>query len=150
LDIEGLGDKLIEQLTEREWVKSPADIFTLTVEQLASLERMGEKSAANLLEQIRKSKQTTLPRLLYALGIREVGEATALALAQHFGDLEPLLVADAARIQQVPDIGPVVAAHVAAFFVSEEHRKVIQRLREEGVSWPPVEPLPSAGGPNSL
>jgi DNA ligase (NAD+) len=150
MDIEGLGDKLIEQLVEREWVKSPADIFTLTVEQLASLERMGEKSAANLVEQIQKSKQTTLPRLLYALGIREVGEATALALAQHFGNLEPLLGADAARIQQVPDIGPVVAAHVAAFFASHEHRKVIEALREEGIIWLPVEPLPTAGGPNSL
>jgi DNA ligase (NAD+) len=151
MDIEGLGDKLIEQLTDREWVKSPADIYTLTLEQVASLERMGEKSAANLLEQIEKSKQTTLPRLLYALGIREVGEATALALAQHFGDLEPLLEADAARVQQVPDIGPVVAAHVAAFFASAEHRKVIERLRREArLTWPPVEPLPTAGGENSL
>ena len=150
MDIEGLGDKLIEQLTDREWVKSPADIYTLTLEQVASLERMGEKSAANVLEQIEKSKQTTLPRLLYALGIREVGEATALALAQHFGDLEPLLEADAARVQQVPDIGPVVAAHVAAFFASAEHRKVIDRLRKEGVTWPPVEPLPTAGGANTL
>jgi len=150
MDIEGLGDKLIEQLTEREWVKSPADIYTLTLEQLASLERMGEKSAANLLEQIEKSKQTTLPRLLYALGIREVGEATALALAQHFGDLEPLLEADAARVQQVPDIGPIVAAHVAAFFAAAEHRKVIDRLRKEGVTWPAMAPPPTRGDANSL
>jgi len=150
MDIEGLGDKLIEQLTDRDWVKSPADIYTLTVEQLASLERMGEKSAANLVEQIGKSKQTTLPRFLYALGIREVGEATALALAQHFGDLEPLLEADAARIQQVPDIGPVVAAQVAAFFSSKEHRKVIDRLREQGINWPPVQPLPTTADENTL
>ena len=150
MDIEGLGDKLIEQLIERDWVKSPADIYTLTLEQLAGLERMGEKSAANLLEAIEKSKHTTLPRLLYALGIREVGEATALALAQHFRDLEALLQADAARIQQVPDIGPIVAAHVAAFVASSEHRAVIKRLREEGVTWPAVEPLPTAAGENSL
>lgn len=150
MDIEGLGDKLIEQLIERDWVKSPADIYTLTLEQLAGLERMGEKSAANLLQAIEKSKHTTLPRLLFALGIREVGEATALALAQHFGELEALLEADASRIQQVPDIGPVVAAHVAAFVASSEHRAVIQRLREEGVTWPPVEPLPTATGENTL
>ncbi len=150
MDIEGLGDKLVEQLVEREWVKSPADIYTLTLEQLAGLERMGEKSAANLIEAIRTSKQTTLPRLLFALGIREVGEATALALAQHFGDLDELMNADAARVQQVPDIGPVVAAHVAAFFASKEHRAVIHRLREEGVTWPAVEPLPAAGGGNNL
>jgi DNA ligase (NAD+) len=150
LDIEGLGDKLVEQLIEQEWVKSPADIFALTLEQLAGLERMGEKSAANLIEAIQTSKHTTLPRLLFALGIREVGEATALALAQHFGDLDELMNADVARVQQVPDIGPIVAAHVAAFFASKEHRAVIQRLREEGVAWPAVEPLAAASGENTL
>lgn len=150
MDIEGLGDKLIEQLIERDLVRSPADIYELTLEQLAQLERMGEKSAANLLESIRKSKDTTLPRLLFALGIREVGEATALALARHFGTLEALLAADAEQIQQVPDIGPVVAAHVAAFVASEEHRAVIERLRKMGVKWPPVAPPPTAAAGAAL
>jgi len=138
LDIEGLGEKLIEQLVEREQVQSPADLYALTTAQLAQLERMGEKSAANLIAAIEKSKQTTLPRLLYGLGIREVGEATALALARHFGTLARLMDADEATIQQVPDIGPVVAAHVAAFFASADHRRVIKALRDKGVRWPDV------------
>jgi DNA ligase (NAD+) len=150
MDIEGLGDKLIEQLVERDWVKSPADLYALTLEQLSDLERMAEKSASNLLESIEKSKNTTLPRFLYALGIREVGEATALALAQNFGNLDPLLEADAARIQQVPDIGPIVAAHVAAFVASKDHREVIKRLQKEGVKWPPVEPLPTVASEDTL
>jgi DNA ligase (NAD+) len=150
MDIEGLGDKLVEQLVDKDWVKSPADIYTLTLEQLTGLERMGEKSAANLLEAIEHSKKTTLPRLLYALGIPQVGEATALALAQSFGNLDELLQADAARVQQVPDIGPIVAAHVSAFFASPEHRAVIKRLREVGVTWPAVEPLPTKAGENTL
>ena len=139
LDIEGLGDKLIEQLVEREQVSSPADLYALTLPQLSQLERMGEKSAANLLAAIEKSKNTTLPRLLYGLGIREVGEATALALARHFGTLERLMGADESAIRQVPDVGPVVAAHVAAFFSSDEHRRVIKALRDKGVKWPDIE-----------
>jgi DNA ligase (NAD+) len=146
LDVEGLGDKLIEQLVEHEQVKSPADIYSLTQSQLAQLERMGEKSAANLVAAIEKSKRTTLPRLLYGLGIRDVGEATALALARHFGSLERLMSADARAIQQVSDIGPVVAAHVAAFFASDEHRRVINALRDKGVTWPDLEPEPSSAG----
>jgi DNA ligase (NAD+) len=138
LDIEGLGDKLIEQLVERDEVKSPADLYSLSAAQLAQLERMGEKSAANLTAAIERSKRTTLPRLLYGLGIREVGEATALALARHFGSLERLMDADEAAIRQVPDVGPVVAAHVAAFFASPDHRRVIKALRDKGVRWPDV------------
>jgi len=145
LDIEGLGDKLIEQLVEREQVRSPADLYALTLPQLSHLERMGEKSAANLLAAIEKSKNTTLPRLLYGLGIREVGEATALALARHFGTLERLMVADESGIRQVPDVGPVVAAHVAAFFASDEHLRVIKALRDKGVKWPDIER--AAGAP---
>jgi DNA ligase (NAD+) len=140
LDIEGLGDKLVEQLVERKELRSPADIYALTLPQLSQLERMGDKSATNLLAAIERSKHTTLPRLLYGLGIREVGEATALALAQHFGSLERLMGADEAAIRQVPDVGPVVAAHVAAFFASEEHRSVIKALRDKGVTWPDMEP----------
>jgi len=147
LDIEGLGDKLIEQLIEREWVKSPADLYSLEPGQLADLERLGEKSAANLVAAIDKSRATTLPRLLYALGIREVGEATAVALARHFGSLERLMRADAVAIEQVPDVGPVVAQHVAAFFASEEHRKVIKALRDRGVTWPDLEPTAAATAP---
>jgi len=136
LDIEGLGDKLIEQLVEHDAVRTPADLYSLTTEQLARLDRMGEKSAANLIAAIERSRRTTLPRLLYGLGIREVGEATALALARHFGTLERLMEADETAIQQVPDIGPVVAAHVAAFFASDDHRRVIELLRKQGVTWP--------------
>jgi DNA ligase (NAD+) len=139
MDIEGLGDKLVEQLVERDLVKSPADLYALTPELLSDLERMGEKSAAKLVQAIQRSRDTTLPRFLFALGIRDVGEATALALAQHFGKLERLVSASADEIEQVPDVGPVVAAHVAAFFASAEHRKVIERLREQGVHWPDVE-----------
>ena len=138
LDIEGLGDKVVEQLVERELVRSPADLYVLTVAQLAGLERMGEKSAANLVAAIGKSKQTTLPHLLYALGIREVGEATALALARHFGTLEALMDASAEQIQQVEDVGPIVAAHVATFFSSDDHVNVINELRNKGVTWPEV------------
>jgi DNA ligase (NAD+) len=139
MDIEGLGDKIIEQLVEQDRVKSPADLYTLTAEELAGLERMGEKSAAKLVAAIERSKDTTLPRFLFALGIRDVGEATALALAQFFGDLDKLESTSADDIQRVPDIGPVVAKHVATFFSSKDHRTVITRLREQGVKWPPVE-----------
>jgi DNA ligase (NAD+) len=139
MDIEGLGDKIIEQLVERDLVQSPADLYTLTLEQLSGLERMGEKSAAKRVQAIAKSRDTTLPRFLFALGIRDVGEATALALAQHFGKLEKLLESSADEIQQVPDVGPVVAAHVAAFIASPEHRRVIAALRQEGANWADVE-----------
>jgi DNA ligase (NAD+) len=151
MDIEGLGDKIVEQLVEQDLVKSPADLYTLTPEQLTELERMGEKSAEKLVEAIKKSRDTTLPRFLFALGIRDVGEATALALAQQFGKLEKLLDATGDEIQQVQDVGPVVAAHVAAFFESRDHRSVIDRLRKEGkVHWadvvrPSVEGQPFAG-----
>jgi DNA ligase (NAD+) len=147
MDIEGLGDKIVEQLVEQGLVKSPADLYTLTLEQLSELERMGEKSAAKLLQAIDKSRDTSLPRFLFALGIRDVGEATALALAQHFGTLDKLLTASADDIQQVQDVGPVVAAHVAAFFASAEHRRVIARLQEEGLKWPDVTRPSVAGQP---
>ncbi len=149
LDIEGLGDKLIEQLVEQDVLKSPADIYTLTAAQLAGLERMGEKSAQNLIAAIDKSRRTSLPRLLFGLGIREVGEATALALARHFGTLERLMAADAATLEQVPDVGPVVAAHVAAFFDSKEHRRVIKALRDNGVTWPELK-VPAVEGSDPL
>jgi len=148
MDIEGLGDKIVEQLDVQGLVKSPADLYALTVDQLTELERMGEKSAEKLVKAIAKSKDTTLPRFLFALGIPDVGEATALALAQHFGKLEKLLEASADEIQQVQDVGPVVAAEVAAFVASPDHRKVIHELQKRGVHWPDVEKregLPFAG-----
>jgi DNA ligase (NAD+) len=147
LDIEGLGDKLVEQLVERELVRSPADLFGLSVAQLAGLERMGEKSAANLAAAIANSRHTTLPRLLYGLGVPDVGEATALQLARHFGSLEALMKADETQIQQVPDVGPVVAAEVAAFFASTDHINVIKELREKGVTWPDMPASAAAAQP---
>ena len=147
MDIEGLGDKLIEQLVVERDLRSPADIYRLTAETLAELDRMGAKSAANLVASIERSKQTTLPRLLLALGIRDVGEATALALAQYFGSLDKLMAATLDEIQQVQDVGPVVAQEVAAFFATADHRRVIAELRELGVRWPDVERPARAGQP---
>ncbi|MDP2140997.1 MAG: NAD-dependent DNA ligase LigA [Gammaproteobacteria bacterium] len=135
LDIEGLGDKLIEQLVETGLIRDVADVFHLQREQLHDLERMGEKSANNLLAAIDKSKSTTLPRFLYGLGIPEVGEATALALVSHFGSLERIMRADATTLEQVEDVGPIVAAHVEHFFANAENRVVIERLQTAGVHW---------------
>lgn len=136
LDIEGLGEKLVEQLVDADLVHTVADVFVLTREQLISLERMGEKSADNLINAIEKSKATTLPRLLFGLGIREVGEATALALASHFGSLDKLMEADEDALAQVADVGPIMAAHIAHFFGNQENDKVIADLRSRGVTWP--------------
>ena len=145
MDIEGLGDKLVEQLIERKLVETPADLYALTADKLAGLERMGEKSAQNLVDAIEKSKTTTLPRFLFALGIPDVGEATALALAQHFRNLDDLLRASADDVQKVPDIGPIVAAEVQAFFSSDSHRKVIARLRDEArIQWEDLAPVANA------
>ena len=147
LDIEGLGDKIVEQLVEADLVNSPDELYSLTAEELAELARMGEKSAAKLVAAIAKSKKTSLPRFLFALGIRDVGEATALALARHFGSLERLMAANAAAIQEVPDVGPVVAASVALFLASPAHRKVIANLRAHGVHWADIERTPAAAAP---
>jgi len=136
MDVDGLGERLVEQLIESGRVTTVADLYTLTAAEIAELERMGPKSAANLVAALEKSKRTTLPRFLYALGIRDVGEATALALAEHFGDLEPLQAATCEEIQQVRDVGPVVAAHVREFFDEKRNRLVIENLRAAGVRWP--------------
>jgi len=150
MDVEGLGDKLVEQLVEAGRVETPADLYSLTAGELAELERMGPKSAANLVEALERSKQTTLPRFLFALGIRDVGESTALALASHFGRLEALESASLEDIQQVRDVGPVVAAHVRDFFDEPRNRKVIAELRRRGLTWPDAEPARAAGeGPLS-
>ncbi len=139
LDIEGLGDKLIDALVERDLVRVPADIFTLEHDTLADLPRMAAKSADNLLTAIRKSRETTLPRLIYALGIREVGEATALALAQHFGTMEALAEADAERLEKVPDVGPIVASRIREYFDRQENLDAYQALLDAGVTYEPIE-----------
>lgn len=136
MDIEGLGDKLVETLVEHELVRHPGDLYRLDEETLAGLDRMGPKSAQNLLAALEKSKQTTLPAFLYALGIREVGEATALNLARHFGSLDAIVQADQEALLEVADVGPVVAAHVAHFFAETHNREVVQSLRDAGVQWP--------------
>ncbi len=150
MDIEGLGTKLIDQLVDKGLVKDPADLYALTKEQLVALDRMGPKSADNLLAQLEKSKSTTLPRFLYALGIHDVGEVTAQTLAEHFGSLEALMEASEEELMAVPDVGPAVAASIRQFFAQEHNRDVIRRLREAGVHWPDITPkkpeeLPLAG-----
>jgi DNA ligase (NAD+) len=139
MDIQGLGDKLVEQLVENDWVKAPADLFALSVEKLSGLERMGEKSAQKLAAAIAAAKQTTLPRFLYALGIRDVGESTALALALYFREVQALRDADENAIQRVPDIGPVVAKNVAAYFNDVQNSKMLDRLLAAGIHWPAIE-----------
>ena len=147
LDIEGLGDKLMEQLVDHAIVKTPADLYKLGLVKLANLERMAEKSAANILVAIEKSKRTTLARFIFALGIRNVGETTAKDLARHFGNLDALIAADLDRLQQVPDVGPVVAASILRFFAEPHNIEVIEQLRAAGVSWPEGEPVAAASSP---
>jgi DNA ligase (NAD+) len=147
LDIEGLGDKLLEQLVDLGLVQSPADLFALDGERLAALERMGQKSAENLLVAIEGAKDTSLARFIYALGIRNVGETTAKDLARHFGNLDALLAADEPGLLAVPDVGPVVARCILQFFQEEHNRQVIAALRAAGVRWPDLEPSARAAGP---
>jgi DNA ligase (NAD+) len=145
MDIDGLGDRLVEQLVERKRVRTPADLYTLTAEELAELDRMGERSAVKLVAALERSKRTTLARFLFALGVPEVGEATAQALAEHFGTLEALVAASEQEIQSVRDVGPVVAAHVHAFFAEPRNRKVIEALRRSGVTWPDIARAKASG-----
>jgi DNA ligase (NAD+) len=135
LDIEGLGDKLVDQLVDHGIVKTAADLYRLELETVSKLERMGEKSAANLLAAIDRSRSTSLGRFIYGLGIRNVGEATARDLARHFGGLDALMDANEAALQAVPDVGPVVAASIARFFAEPRNRQVVQELRRLGVRW---------------
>jgi len=139
MDIDGLGDKLVEQLVEGGFVHTAPDLYTLDVDKLAHLPRMGMKSAQNLLAAIAQSRQTTLARFIFALGIRNVGETTARDLARHFGDLPPLLEASAAALQGVPDVGPVVAQSIHDFLAEPHNREVIARLLEQGIHWPQVQ-----------
>jgi len=141
MDIEGLGEKLVDQLVDGGLVKTPADLYLLDLERLAGLERMGEKSARNLLAAIDGSKTPTLARFIFALGIRNVGESTARDLARHFGKLDAVMAADEARLQQVPDVGPVVAASIAHFFAEAHNREVIENLAKVSVRGTPSEPV---------
>ncbi len=150
MDVEGLGDKLVEQLVDAAIIKTPADLYKMGVlglATLAGLERMAEKSAENLLAAIEQSKQTTLGRFIFALGIRNVGEATAKELARHFGTLDALMDADITVLQQVPDVGPVVAASVAHFFAEAHNREVVEQLRAAGVRWEEGAPAAMVSSP---
>jgi len=147
LDIEGLGDKLVDQLVDAGLVHTPADIYKLGTDDLAALERMAEKSAANVFKAIEDSKATTLARFIYALGIRHVGETTAKDLARHFGALDPLLSADEAALLEVHDVGPVLAESIARFFAERHNREVIAALRKQGVHWAETAPQRASAGP---
>ncbi|MCL5260849.1 MAG: NAD-dependent DNA ligase LigA [Gammaproteobacteria bacterium] len=139
MDIIGLGDKLVEQLVDNNVVHNVADLYTLKTADLINLERMGEKSATKLIAAIEKSKSTTLSRFIYALGIREVGEATALSLALHFLDLKKLMHASFEELQNINDIGPVVAMHITTFFRQKHNCELITRLLDAGITWPKPE-----------
>ncbi|MBN3190805.1 NAD-dependent DNA ligase LigA [Pectobacterium brasiliense] len=142
LDVEGMGDKIIDQLVEKEYVKTPADLFRLSAGIMTGLDRMGPKSATNLVNALEKAKSTTLARFLYALGIRDVGESTAANLAAHFGSLEALFAADEDALLEVPDVGKVVAAHVRHFLEEEHNQTVIRELTDPAginIHWPEVQ-----------
>ena len=145
MDIEGLGDKIVDQLVERELVRTPADLFRLEAAELAALERMGEKSALNLVAAIDRSRNTTLGRFIFALGIRNVGETTARDLAAHFGGLDALMSADEASLQTVRDVGPIVARSVFEFFGEPHNREVIAQLREARIVWQEGAPAAERG-----
>lgn len=139
MDIEGLGDKIVEQFVDVGLIKTVADLYRLKVEDIAALERMGAKSAANLVDAIDHSRATTLPRFLYALGIREVGESTSQTLAKHFGTLDALMAADEPTLLNVQDVGPVGARNIVEFFAQPHNREVVQALRDAGVHWADIE-----------
>jgi DNA ligase (NAD+) len=139
MDIDGLGDKLVEQLVDANLINDVADLYQLKIEELASLDRMGSKSAENLVTAIQNSKETKFARFLYSLGIREVGEATARALAMHFLTLDALAIATDLELLEIEDVGPVVAHHIVTFFQQAHNREVIERLIQAGVHWPEEE-----------
>ncbi|MCI3953744.1 MAG: ligase, NAD-dependent, partial [Burkholderiales bacterium] len=145
MDIEGLGEKLVDQLVDGEVVKTPADLYRLDVGILAGLERMAEKSAANVIAAIDRSKNTTLARFIYALGIRNVGETTARDLAQYFRSMDAIMAADSEKLQQVPDIGPVVAQSIAEFFGEPHNREVVRKLQQAGIVLESAPAAPRSG-----
>jgi DNA ligase (NAD+) len=141
MDVDGLGDKLVDQLVDTAQVNTLADLYHLKLDRLANMDRMAEKSAFNLLEALEKSKTTTLGRFLFSLGIRHVGEATAKELARHFGQLDAIMAASEDALLQVADVGPVVAHSIRTFFDQPHNREVVQALRDAGVTWPEGEAL---------
>jgi len=150
MDIEGLGEKLVDQMVEGNVIRTLADLYRLGLNAIASLERMADKSAQNLLAALEQSKHTTLPRFLYGLGIRHVGEATAKDLARHFGKLDAVMDAGVDQLLEVPDVGPVVAESIHTFFQQPHNREVVEQLRACGVTWQEGEaaarvPRPLAG-----
>ncbi|KRI00505.1 NAD-dependent DNA ligase LigA [Curvibacter sp. PAE-UM] len=144
VEVEGLGEKLVDQLVDGGVVKTLPDLYRLGLVALASLERMADKSAQNIVDALEKSKQTTLPRFIFGLGIRHVGEATAKALARHFGQLDAIMDASEDQLLQVPDVGPVVAQSIHTFFQQEHNREVVEQLRACGLRWEEGEPSPAA------
>ena len=136
IDVDGLGDKIIEQLVDKALVDDPADLFSLKVEQLSALERMGDKSAENLVNAIDLAKNTKFSRFLYSLGIREVGETTARSLANHFLTLDALKEADEEVLIEIEDVGPIVARSIVTFFHQTHNQEIIERLLMAGLVWP--------------
>ena len=149
MDVEGLGEKLVDQLVDANLVKTPADLYRLELPMLSGLERMAEKSATNVLDAIGKSRNTTLPRFIFSLGIRNVGETTAKDLARHFGKLGALMQADEAALQEAPDVGPIVAQSIVQFFAESHNRDVISQMQNAGVHWPETEVVQAAKLPLS-
>ena len=147
MDIEGLGEKLVDKVVDSGIIRTLPDLYRLGLANLSALDRMGEKSAQNLLAGLAQSKATTLPRFLFALGIRHVGEATARDLARHFGTLDAVMNANVDQLLQVPDVGPVVAESVHTFFAQAHNREVVEQLRACGVHWPEGEPVAAASLP---
>jgi DNA ligase (NAD+) len=135
VEIEGLGDKLVEQLVDANVIRTLPDLYRLGLSALASLERMADKSAQNIVDALEKSKHTTLARFVYGLGIRHVGEATAKELARHFGQLDAIMDADEPALLEVNDVGPIVAQSIRTFFAQPHNREVVEQLRACGVTW---------------
>ena len=148
VEVEGLGDKLVEQLVDANVIRTLPDLYKLGLTALANLERMADKSATNLLEALEKSKQTTLPRFLFGLGIRHVGEATAKELARHFGKLDAIMDASVEQLLQVADVGPIVATSLRTFFDQPHNREVVEQLRACGLTW--AEGAPAEQTPKPL
>jgi len=149
LDIEGLGEKLVDQMVDAGVIRVLPDLYRLGLANLVALDRMGEKSAQNVLAALEQSKSTTLPRFLYGLGIRHVGESTARDLARHFGKLDAIMDAGVEQLLEVPDVGPIVAESIHAFFQQPHNREVIEQLRACGVHWEESEPAVQAPKPLS-
>jgi len=149
VEVEGLGEKLVDQLVDAGIIHTLPDLYRLGLSALANLDRMADKSAQNIVDALQKSKQTTLPRFLFGLGIRHVGEATAKELARHFGQLDAIMDASEEQLLEVADIGPVVAHSIRTFFDQPHNREVVEQLRACGISWPEGSPAERVSTPLS-